>query len=90
MYYDLIFSILRQKVILWNGKQMQQSYKYIFFTFDLLLTKVFGKFVLLNVVGHQLLSCWDVDPHVARVLDRGRGYSNVHLQTGKYQLLDYS
>lgn len=52
-----------------------------------LLTKVFGKFVLLNVVGHQLLSCWDVDPHVARVLDRGRGYSNMHLQTGKILII---
>lgn len=55
------------------------------------LTKVFGKFVLLNVVGYQLLSCRDVDPHIARVLDGGRGYSNVHLQTeGKYQLLGYN
>lgn len=35
MYFDLIFSILRQKITLLNSKHRQQSNKYIFFTFDL-------------------------------------------------------
>lgn len=43
------------------------------------LTKIFGKLVLLDVVGHQLLSCGNVDPHVTRVLNGRGGDSYVYL-----------